>query len=260
MKYVDDFRGDCIIRVRDECIIINSLIGRQIGSWPYVFIREFRFEDEKFQFSFKSGRRGPFGVANYLFKLHSRTYYSLRETVNRIAEGKSGSSNAAKGDDVKPPIPPHGSAKKSDEVEVTYDDLPTISSVGQRSASNPDLSRDMFRHLLRKDHSSTRSSPSQPNSPQSHPKKPANSDYNVPKPATESIYTIPRAMSDPRNDYQIPKPLDETYMVPRPYHGLKTYAVSDSAVMLLQEDRPKVSSTILEHSYEDADMVVGSNI
>lgn len=250
----------------EDRISIKKSNGKEIGSWQYIFIREFRFDDEKSQFLFKSGRRGPFGVADYLFKLHSRTYYDLRETVNRIAEGRSG-SNPSKAESYKPPVPPHSSrstpTKNQDGSDYSYDDLPAVRSIGHhRSASNPDLSRDpAFGRLLRKEHGSTRSSPSQSSSPQSSCKKTdqESKDYQIPKPATENIYSMPRPQSDPRNDYQIPTPLEETYKVPRPLNVLKSHAQSDSTLLLRRTGKisEKIIERSLEHSYEDVDNVGG---
>lgn len=270
VKHIDDFHGPCTIQVKEDCIRIKKSNGNEIGNWLYIYIREFRFDDEKFQFTFKSGRRGPFGVADYLFKLHNRTYYDLRETVNRIAEGRAG-GNPSKAESYKPPVPAHAPRRSSitnsrDNNDVTYDDLPTIRSIGHhRSASNPDLSADPnFSRLLRKEHGSTRSSPSHPNSPhQPRRKSPMaeTSDYQIPKPATDSEYSMPRPMIDPRNDYQIPRSLDETYMVPRPQAVLKSYPLSDSSLLL--RNTGKISERIIErsheHSYEDLDNI-GSTI
>lgn len=268
MKYINDFHGPCTIRVMEDCISIKKSNGKEIGSWQYIFIREFRFDDEKSQFMFKSGRRGPFGVTDYLFKLHNRTYYDLRETVNRIAEGRSG-SNPSKAESYKPPVPPHASrsstpTRNHNGSDYTYDDLPTVRSIGHhRSASNPDLSSDpVFGHLLRKEHGSTRSSPSKPSSPQSSCKNAAtqdqSTDYQVPKPATDNIYSIPRPQSDPRNDYQIPIPLEDTYMVPRP-HNMKAHTHSDSSLLLRRTGimSEKIIERSFEHSYEDPDNVGG---
>lgn len=236
--------------------------GKELGKWPHVFIREFRFDDEKLQFAFKSGRRGPFGVADYLFKLHNRTYYDLRETVNRIAEGRAGCSTLKALEDYKPPVPAHGRRKMSAQFigeGSTYNVLPMVRSIGhQRSASNPDLTKDLnFSRLLRKEHGSTRSSPSHqqgsPQSPRHATTSPEANDYQIPKPVADSDYSMPRAQSDPRNDYHIPKPLDETYKVPRPV--LKSYPFSDTELILTNAE--KVSERILErsfeHSYEDID-------
>lgn len=253
--------------------------GKEIGVWTYSCIREFRFDDEKFQFSFKSGRRGPFGVANYLFKLHSRTYYNLRETVNRIADGKAGVSGAdVKGDNSEatpPPVPRHapGRARKQGTHEITYDDLPTVRSVGpQRSSSIPNLSETIHgSHVFeRKDHSSTRSNPLKSNSSHSSLRSSEDKDqtdsklarmkdspllnrkdsetYQIPRPATETIYSMPRPASDPRNDYFIPKPTDKTYMSPQSVRRQMMHRGNDSGLALL-------STRILqvEHNYDEID-------
>jgi hypothetical protein len=264
VNYINDFHGPCTLQVKGDGIIVKRSNGKEVGSWPYVIIREFRFDDEKLQFLFKSGRRGPFGVADYLFKLHNRTFYGLKETINRIAADRSGNSQ----EDYRPPVPPHAHDRKlSTGSNVTYDDLPTVRSLGHhRSASNPDLTRDVnFSRLLRKEHGSTRSSPShplprsspRPNSPHSSPKS-TTPDYQVPKPATD-VYNVPRMTNDPRNDYQIPRPMDETYMVPRPQPG---HPYSESELHLRRNG--KVSDRIIErsrefeHSYEDMDKLKGT--
>ena len=43
--------------------------GVEIAKWPYNCIRQFKAEDETGKFSFVSGRRGPYGVAEYNFGL-----------------------------------------------------------------------------------------------------------------------------------------------------------------------------------------------
>ena len=259
MKYINDLYGPCTIQVKEDSITVKKSNDKEVGKWPYIFIREFRFEDEKLQFMFKSGRRGPFGVAEYQFKLHNRTYYDLRETVNRIAEGRSGSATSKASEDYKPPVPSHGRKVSTPAIgeRDTYDDLPMIKSLGHhRSASNPDLTRDInFSRLLRKEHGSTRSSPTHHGSPQAsrHTASPEANDYQTPKPAIDIDYAMPRPLDDPRNDYQIPKPLEETYKVPRPV--MKSYPVSDTELFL--RNAGKISERIieksLEHSYEDID-------
>ena len=59
LKYVHDYHGPCTIQVREECIVIKRSNGKEIGRWPYPFIREFRFDDEKSQFfvHFRKERR-----------------------------------------------------------------------------------------------------------------------------------------------------------------------------------------------------------
>lgn len=244
-----------------------------MGRWPYAFIREFRFDDEKLQFSFKSGRRGVFGVADYLFKLHNRTYFNLREIVNRIAGGRASGTGTKpeppRADDSKPPVPPHNKESSFSRKYETAYDLPAMRSVGhKRSTSNPDLTRELLRETFggsvrslipnspKSNSSSTKSSKSSesnrhsagastsdPNSPLLKQRR--GSDYQVPRPPTENIYSVPRPYHDPHNDYQVPKPLDETYMVPRRWLGSNT--ISDSALLL--------SASKLEHRYEDPDNI-----
>ena len=252
--------------------------------WTYCCIREFRFDDEKFQFSFKSGRRGPFGVADYLFKLHSRTYYNLRETVNRIADGRAGVSGAAnsevKGETPPPPVPRHapGRVRKQGTHdiahEIMYDDLPTVRSVGpQRSSSIPNLSETILGlpAFERKDHSSTRSNPLKSVSAHSRPRSIGEKDhtdskqaqmrdspllnrkdsdtYQIPRPATESIYSVPRPASDPRNDYFIPKPIEKTYMSPQSVHRQKVHRGSEGALPLTSIRMLQA----MQHNYDEID-------
>lgn len=291
VKFINDFSGPCTLQVREDSIAVKRSNGKEIGRWPYAFIREFRFDDERIQFSFMSGRRGIFGVADYLFKLHNRTYFNLRETVNRIASGRS-SSGKSKPSDSKPPVPPHSrksSTHKMQNAADMYDGLPVLRSLGhQRSTSNPNLAQELIEHLKPRSSfgDSTKSDPSQhgpPNCNMSHrgstggflsqsnspildrvfrPHSPQpwsrtnldSKDYQVPRPATESDYNVPRPLFDPRNDYQIPKPMDETYMVPRPVHEMRSQGRSDSSLLMLSALREtRETSKGLEHSYEDLD-------
>ena len=87
LSYINGFKGACILQIHQNNIVIKKSNGTTIGTWQYQFIREFRFDDEEKTFQFTSGRRGPFGPANYIFDLHDKIYISIRETVNRIARG-----------------------------------------------------------------------------------------------------------------------------------------------------------------------------
>lgn len=262
-EYIEDFRGPCTIRVKEDAIIIKKSNGKEVGNWPYVFIRTFRYDNEKMHFSFVSGRRGPFGVAEYTFKLQSRTFFSLMETVNKISEirGAKAKHAATKVDsNYRPPVPAHGRAsvpRLPGSYEYMYEDLghPTISRHNRRT-SNPDLSRELLGQFIKSDFKSTRSNPSAPNSPKLQPKDSplANSPdptYQIPRPANESIYNIPRPVKDPRNDYQIPRPMDKTYMVPTPSNLglLRPHASSDTSILL----QPKLIKE--EHGYEDPENI-----
>ena len=50
------------------------------GKWPYHCIREFR--EEKDVFAFTSGRRGPYGVKVYLFKMAPAMLPVLKQTIS----------------------------------------------------------------------------------------------------------------------------------------------------------------------------------
>ena len=281
MTYINELHGPCTIQVKGDAIAIRNSNRIEIGNWPYKVIRQFRFNDEKKQFTFQSGSRGPFGVAEYLFKLHNRTYYNLQETVNRIAGGNDNNGSRSKDNGYRPPVPPH---RKSD----THQHLPMIRTLrDQRSTSSPDLSQNLtkFRSKtgsVRSDNGSTEDLQKvypevlssqvikpvtkntydvpQPyyNEPQSDSKLVTESAYKVPSPSDdhqkdpkattgESTYDVPRPYNDPRNDYQVPRPVEKTYMVPRPCiiteSSLRSQATRESPM------------TILEHSYEDPDNI-----
>ena len=87
LRYINDYKGPCILQVRPDALVVKKSNGVALGSWAYSVIREFKFDDMEKNFLFTSGRRGPFGVENYNFDLHDRIYYSIRETVNYIARG-----------------------------------------------------------------------------------------------------------------------------------------------------------------------------
>ena len=306
LKYINDFKGPCILQVRQQAIVIKNSNGTIIGSWPYNVIREFKFEDPEKHFMFTSGRRGPFGVANYLFDLHDRIYYSIRETVNYIAKGGnvaeptphrsscrspqsrmegapmhhvSGGSwgsgaprvtrerrhhggsmlgndqyvpVAARDDsNVPPPIPPHATKKGKSQKSPS-----TLSILNRRSTSIPDLHEQVtrkdstnsakvspvrmsnFRGSLASSSSSNGGDMSVCDSDDSFglehsPQPECRSVYNDAG-MVKSDYQIPRNQDDSRNDYDVPRPVEKTYMAPR-----KVY-------------QKEVRN--LEHSYEDPDM------
>ena len=250
--------------------MIKKSSGSAIGTWQYNLIRKFKFDDEHKTFQFTSGRRGPFGLASYIFELHDRIYYNIRETVNRIAQGGgvsprhvangagSGSvdSSSASIERVSsrellaPPVPPHSKGSKS------YHDLHVFMSLSKRSASIPDLcSRSQQRCLNNSIKSSLNSngsyssqgetslSSSFSSSGQNEENEysEVSSDYQIPKSAAMDDYQVPRHFDDPMQDYQVPRPADETYMVPRPPVWSRGYQ---------QMGRKKI-----EHYYEDPDLL-----
>lgn len=69
LSLVGNFSGPCIIYLNGEAITVKQGNGIEIAKWPYNCIRQFKAEDETGKFSFVSGRRGPYGVAEYNFFL-----------------------------------------------------------------------------------------------------------------------------------------------------------------------------------------------
>ena len=55
-----------------------------INKWPYNCIRQFRAEDETGKFSFVSGRRGPYGVAEYNFCMPDDSLRMLQNALTNF--------------------------------------------------------------------------------------------------------------------------------------------------------------------------------
>ena len=85
-------------------------------------------------------------------------------------------------------------------------------------------------------------------------------DYQQPRPTTDVIYNIPIPANDPRNDYGIPRPMEETYMVPRPARPAQNLSVNNGLVKPPMGSSPLLErkSAIPEHSYEDPDNYGGT--
>ena len=150
LRYIGDFKGPCIIQVRQDSIVIKNSNGAALGVWPYCVIREFKFDDVEKTFVFTSGRRGPFGVENYSFDLHDRIYYSIRETVNRIAKGGEG-----------PDISPHRSScrnppKKSEGSALRHVGGGSVGTGVSRMRDRPvhsgEVSNDQYVRVLSRDY------------------------------------------------------------------------------------------------------------
>ena len=62
--------------------------GRALGSWPYNVIRDFSCRDGNF--SFTSGRRGPFGVGTYQFQLTPSVLTKLTSAVTMLTGAQFG--------------------------------------------------------------------------------------------------------------------------------------------------------------------------
>ena len=82
--------------------------GEVINKWPYNCIRQFRAEDETGKFSFVSGRRGPYGVAEYNFKLPNDSLNLLQSALTNFTGAQFSSVTPGSGSGADPPQPqPH---------------------------------------------------------------------------------------------------------------------------------------------------------
>ena len=81
--------------------------GVEIAKWPYNCIRQFKAEDETGKFSFVSGRRGPYGVAEYNFGLEDVS--QLQNALSQFT-GAQFSQAPSSSQPPLPPLPPipHG--------------------------------------------------------------------------------------------------------------------------------------------------------
>ena len=116
---VGNFSGPCIIFLNGEAITVKQENGVEIAKWPYNCIRQFKAEDETGKFSFVSGRRGPYGVAEYNFGLDDVS--QLQHALSQFTGAQFNQTPSS-----QPPLPPlppipHGGR------------LPSVSSIGRYS-------------------------------------------------------------------------------------------------------------------------------
>lgn len=78
------FIGQCTIQLTGQAVIICCYSGVEINKWPYKYISQFTAEEETSEFSFVSGRLGPYGVGEYNFKMHGRA--SLMDLESALVE------------------------------------------------------------------------------------------------------------------------------------------------------------------------------
>ncbi len=293
INFISDFRGDCLVRIKEGSITIVKPNGTEIGTWLNKHIRQFRLLDDRSQFSFESGRRGKFGEAEYNFKLSSRIYYSLRETVNRMADGRSiTAAESCDGDvsidcgesnqEYKPPVPAHRRRASQHQTveEHRYDvaqaSLPILRTVReQRSTSFPDLSDILPGRLTKRTSSgSTKSNPlshGTSHDPLLSNKVPddVSGNYQVPRPASvspeanaqQSDYQVPNSRpARQESDYQVPRLENDprnVYQVPKSPD--RTYMMPRPAGR--QEEKRvrvprKLTETFKQHCYEDPDKLL----
>lgn len=77
-----------------------------INKWPYNCIRQFRAEDETGKFSFVSGRRGPYGVAEYNFSLPNNSLGTLQNALTNFTGAQFSSVAPGSGAEQQQPLQP----------------------------------------------------------------------------------------------------------------------------------------------------------
>eukprot|EP00731_Ephydatia_muelleri_P030135 Em0021g658a len=87
--HIGDFQGgECLIYLSVTSIAVCARNGRALGSWPYNVIRDFSCRDGNF--SFTSGRRGPFGVGTYQFQLTPSVLTKLSSAITVLTGAQFG--------------------------------------------------------------------------------------------------------------------------------------------------------------------------
>lgn len=87
---VGSLKGPCLITLTGAAITVKKLDGTEVATWPYNCIRQFGAEEELRQFTFISGRRGPFGVSEYAFELSEQTLKRLQDALTQFTGAKFG--------------------------------------------------------------------------------------------------------------------------------------------------------------------------
>ena len=74
--------GACTIQLKDHALVISQMSGAEINKWPYNSIRHFVIYAETGKFGFQSGRRGPYGVAEYTFDITEKRLADLLSALD----------------------------------------------------------------------------------------------------------------------------------------------------------------------------------
>ena len=126
---IGDFQGgECLIYLSVTSIAVCARNGGAVGSWPYNVIRDFSCQDGNF--SFTSGRRGPFGIEAYQFELTPPVLAMLTSAITVL----TGAQFAPK------VSPPQQELKSS--IAATFSvpqNQPCTSSAGQHCTPNSSL-------------------------------------------------------------------------------------------------------------------------
>ena len=80
---IKEYHGPCRLTLSKKAInIASTLRNEDLGTWPYDCIRKFHSQDLHI-FSFTSGRRGPYGVKDYSFRLKEIDLIQLQQLLSQ---------------------------------------------------------------------------------------------------------------------------------------------------------------------------------
>ena len=82
--------GACFLHLTGAAITVRFAQTNNTASWPYNCIRQFRTDEETRQFSFFSGRRGPYGVAEYKFDMTEQMLLALQDALTQFTGAQFG--------------------------------------------------------------------------------------------------------------------------------------------------------------------------
>ena len=89
--------GACLLQLTGAAITVKFVQTNVTSSWPYNCIRQFRADEDTKQFSFFSGRRGPFGVAEYKFDMTEKMLLALQDALTQFTGAQFGGQNTSPG-------------------------------------------------------------------------------------------------------------------------------------------------------------------
>ena len=82
--------GACLLHLTGAAITVKFTQTNDMASWPYNCIRQFRADEDTKQFSFFSGRRGPYGVAEYKFDMTEKMLLALQDALTQFTGAQFG--------------------------------------------------------------------------------------------------------------------------------------------------------------------------
>lgn len=162
---VGNHAGSCLLHLTGAAITVKYMTGEEIASWPYNCIRQFRADEDTGQFSFYSGRRGPYGVAEYKFDMSEPILMELQDALTQFTGAQFG-SRVGGGDrnstaDIRYTPDPSGWGGKQLPIgsrSPKHAPLPEIPStppnnadmfIGYSTAANPDDMQGLASHSRR---------------------------------------------------------------------------------------------------------------